>query len=77
VHSAEACCDGNIVTVTYTTSCDLGSGEVVFQKVANRLKTESLAVSNECCRLKPSLGRTWGEICNLGEDCTAFDLTCF
>lgn len=76
-HEASACCDGNIVVVTYTTTCTLNGGEVQYQTIANRLNTESLSVSNNCCRLKPSLGSTWGQICNLGDDCTAFDLTCF
>lgn len=81
VHSASVDCPpGSIATVTYDTTCDMPppqGGTASTTTVAARLKTENTPVTNRCnCKLLPSLGRTWGQICDEGDCCACFETSC-
>jgi len=80
VHSARVECGSLIATVTYDTTCEMPppqGGTASTTTVQNVLKTDTAAVTNRCnCKLKPSLGRTWGDICCQGDCCECFDLDC-
>lgn len=80
IHSATVVCGNLIATVTYDTTCQLPippGGTVSFTKVQSFLKSDSTAITNRCnCKLQPSLGRNWGDICCQGDCCECFDLAC-
>ena len=83
VHSASVDCGEGlfVAEVTYTTVCQRSvppGGTYESTTVASRLKATSDMVKNRCqCELSPSGGRTWGQICDLGDCCTCFELICF